>query len=465
MITFAGNVGLNRRSFLRIGALGVGGFNLAHLLRAESAAGVGSSHKAIIHLHLDGGPPQMDLIDPKPDAPAEIRGPFAPIPTKLDGLQVTELLQKVAGIADRLVFLRSLVGAAGRHDAFQCQSGYDSKSLASIGGRPAMGCVVEKLLGPGPNDSPAFVDLMQGRPLARNSARPGLLGTPYKPFRPDLSHLFKRELEQGMKGELARLGENHRDSLALVDGLNPERLDMRLRILERFDKVRAGLDNSGSMAAADSFTQRAASILTSGKVAEALDLSREDPRVLERFTPAEPVSGKRFGTAEGPLAARKLLIARRLVEAGVRCVSVSLSDFDTHSDNFPRMRHLGPILDHALWSLVTDLEERGMLDDVTILAWGEFGRTPKVNSKGGRDHWPQAAMGIMAGGGMNVGQVIGSTDKTASTVTSRPIHYRDVLATLYHNLGIDSSVSTITDLSGRPRYLLDDAAPIRELVG
>jgi uncharacterized protein (DUF1501 family) len=268
-----------------------------------------------------------------------------------------------------------------------------------------------------------------------------------------------------MKGELARLGENHRDSLALVDGLNPERLDMRLRILERFDKVRAGLDHSGSMAAADSFTRRAASILTSGKVAEALDLSREDPRVLERFTPAEPTSGKRFGTAEGPLAARKLLIARRLVEAGVRCVSVSLSDFDTHSDNFPRMRNLGPILDHALWALVTDLEERGMLDDVTILAWGEFGRTPKVNSKGGRDHWPQAAMGIMAGGGMNVGQVIGSTDKTASTVTSRPIHYRDVLATLYHNLGIDSSVSTITDLSGRPRYLLDDAAPIRELVG
>lgn len=151
-------------------------------------------------------------------------------------------------------------------------------------------------------DPPAFVDLMQGRPFARNSARPGFLGAPYKPFRPDVSHLFKRELEEGMKGELARLGEHHRDSLALVDGLNPQRLDTRLRILERFDKVRAGLDNFGSMAAADSCTQRTASILTSGKVGEALDLTREDPRVLARFTPSEPISGKQFGTAEGPLA-------------------------------------------------------------------------------------------------------------------------------------------------------------------
>lgn len=465
MITFASGSGLGRRSFLRLGALGLGGFTLADLLRAEERAGVGSSHKAVIHLHLDGGPPQMDLIDPKPDAPAEIRGPFAPIPTKVDGLQLTELLPKVASVADRFAFLRSLVGAAGRHDAFQCQSGYDSKSLASIGGRPAMGCIVEKALGSGPHDSPAFVDLMQGRPLARNSARPGFLGATYKPFRPDISHLFERQLEEGMKGELARLGENHRDSLALIEGLSPERLDMRMRVLRRFDRLRSGLDRSGAMAAADSFTQRAVSILTSGKVAEALDLSREDPRVLERYTPPTPVSGKKFTTAEGPEAARKLLLARRLVEAGARYVSVSLSDFDTHSDNFPRMRHLGPILDHALHALVTDLDERGMLEDVTVLAWGEFGRTPKVNAKGGRDHWPQVAMGILAGGGMNVGQVLGSTDKTASEATSRPIHYRDVLATLYHNLGIDSSATTVTDFRGRPRYLLDGAAPIRELVG
>ena len=465
MITFSANSPSTRRGFLRIGALGLGSLTLPEMLRAESASGIGSSQKAIIHLHLDGGPPQMDLIDPKPDAPAEIRGPFAPISTKLDGLQLTELLPKVASIADRFVFLRSLVGSAGRHDGFQCQSGHDSKSLASIGGRPALGCVTEKLLGPGRNDSPAFVDLMQGRPLARNSARPGFLGAPFKPFRPDISHLFQRELEKGMQGELARLGENHRDTLALVEGLSPERLDLRLRILERFDRIRSGLDRSGSMEAADAFTRRAVSILTSGKVAEALDLTREDPRILERYTPAESSAGMQFRTADGPLAARKLLLARRLVEAGVRCVSVSLSDFDTHSDNFPRMRHLGPILDHALWALVTDLEERGMLEDVTILAWGEFGRTPKVNSKGGRDHWPQASMGIMAGGGMNVGQVIGATDKTASTVTSRPIRYPDVIATLYHNLGIDCSSATVTDFSGRPRYLLDDAAPIRELVG
>ncbi|MBG30287.1 MAG: hypothetical protein CMI31_09850 [Opitutae bacterium] len=464
MITFSTKACIGRRSFLRMGSLGLGGFSLAQLLRAESRTGVGSSHKAVIHLHLDGGPPQMDLIDPKPDAPAEIRGPFAPIPTKLDGLQLTELLPKVAGIADRFAFIRSLVGAEGKHDAFQCQSGFSEKSLASVGGRPAMGCVVEKLLGLGPNDSPAFVDLMQGRPLARNSARPGFLGAPYKPFRPNLSHLFRRKLEDGMKGELARLGEYHSDSLSLVEGLSPERLDQRLKILRRFDKLRLELDNSEEMMASDAFNQRAVAILTSGKVAEAIDLSKEDPSILERYTPPNPSSGKQFTTAEGPLAARKLLIARRLVEAGVRCVSVSLSDFDTHSDNFPRMRHLGPILDHALWALVTDLEERGMLDDVTVLAWGEFGRTPKVNAKGGRDHWPKASMGIMAGGGMQVGQVIGATDKTASEVTDRPIHYQDVMATLYHNLGINPSSDTITDLSGRPRHLLNKGQPIRELV-
>ena len=267
-----------------------------------------------------------------------------------------------------------------------------------------------------------------------------------------------------MKGELSRLGEYHSDSLALVEGLSPERLDQRLRMLKRFDKVRSELDQSESMAASDAFNQRAVAILTSGKVAEAIDLSKENPRVLERYTPPNPAAGKQFATAEGPMAARKLLIARRLVEAGVRCVSVSLSDFDTHSDNFPRMRHLGPILDHALWALVTDLEERGMLDDVTVLAWGEFGRTPKVNAKGGRDHWPKASMGIMAGGGMRVGQVIGATDKTASEVTDRPIHYQNVIATLYHNLGIDPATDTITDLSGRPRHLLDRVEPIRELV-
>src|SRR5262245_6444940 len=188
---------VSRRKFLAAGVIG-GGLTLANLLRAEAAAGAGSSHKAVINLHLDGGPPQMDLIDPKPQAPAEIRGEFASIATALPGVQICEHLPKLAAAADKLVFIRSLVGAASAHDAFQCHSGFDAKNLASIGGRPAMGSIVSKLRGTAADVAPSFVDLMQGRPLVRNSARPGFLGPTYQAFRPDMSKLFERPLEPGM---------------------------------------------------------------------------------------------------------------------------------------------------------------------------------------------------------------------------------------------------------------------------
>ena len=469
MLTFHGHRvrhcdGISRRSFLKAGALGVGGLTLADLLRLESSAGVGSSQKSVINIHLDGGPPQMDLIDPKPDAPSEYRGEFAPIPTSIPGFHVTELMPKVASIADKFVFLRSLVGADGQHNAFQCQSGFKGKDLASIGGRPAMGCVLSHLLGSTADTAPTFVDLMQGRPLVRNSARAGFLGPAYRPFRPDISHMFKRELEEGMKGELQRLGKGHQINLALDKDIPVGRLDDRLALLKGMDSVRRAVDSSGAMDAMDQFHQQAYGILTSGHLADALDLEKEDPKMLARYTPAMNEKALAFYTSEGPIATRKLLLARRLIEAGVRCVSVSISDFDTHSKNFPRIRQLGPIIDHALWALTTDLEERGMLDDVTIIAWGEFGRTPKVNKEGGRDHWPRVAMGIMAGGGMRTGQVIGSTDRYAGEATSRPVHYQDVFATLYHNLGIDPHATTITDTTGRPQHLVTEGTLIKEVI-
>jgi uncharacterized protein (DUF1501 family) len=153
-----------------------------------------------------------------------------------------------------------------------------------------------------------------------------------------------------------------------------------------------------------------------------------------------------------------------LIEAGVRCVSLSLSDYDTHSGNFARLRRLLPVLDRGLTALVADLEERGRLDDVSIVVWGEFGRTPKINKNAGRDHWPAVGPAILAGGGMRVGQVIGATDRTASAVTDRPVTYQDVFATLYHNLGIDPNAATIVDPSGRPQYLVGQGETIRELV-
>jgi hypothetical protein len=458
--------GISRRQFLTAGALSLGsmgGLTLADLLRAEAAAGIGSSSKSVINVHLDGGPPHIDMFDLKPEAPVEIRGEFKPIASRVSGLRIGEMMPKIAAVADKFAFIRSLVGSAGAHDAFQCQSGFPASDLKSLGGRPAFGSVIAKLRGSTRDPAPSFVDLMQGRPLVRNSARPGFLGPTFTPFRPDMSK-FARELEPGMKKELAALGERQTIQLDLVDGLTPARLSERTRLRAAFDNARRELDTGGAMEAMDRFTQQAASILTSGRFAGALDLSKEPLKVLELYTPPVSTSGLRFYTAEDGTAARKLLLARRLVEAGVRCVSVSFSDFDTHSDNFPRMRQLLPIVDHALHALVTDLDQRGMLKDVAIVVWGEFGRTPRVDAKsGGRHHWPAVGPALLAGGGIKGGQVIGATDRLASRVVSRPVTYQDVFATLYRVLGIDPARTTLTDPNGRPQHLLERGEPIREV--
>ena len=410
----------------------------------------------MIFVHLDGGPPQLDTIDLKPEAPSEIRGEFTPIDTSLSGFSICELMPQLARQANRMTFVRSLVGSAGAHDAFQCQSGFAAKELQSLGGRPAFGSVIAKLQGSPSDNAPPFVDLMQGRPLVRNSARPGFLGPAYQPFRPDISQMFARELEPGMKGELARLGANHSISLKLDGTINLERLTERTQLLAEFDQFRREVDGAGMMDAMDRFTQQAVGILTSGDLADSLDLEREDRRVLDRYT-LRSGSGEPNYTSEGPESTRKFLLARRLLDAGVRCVSLSISDFDTHSSNFPRMKHLLPIVDHGLATLVADLEERKQLDDVMIVAWGEFGRTPRVDPKtGGRHHWPQVGPAILAGGFLPPGQVIGTTDRTASVALSRPVTYKDIFATVYHHLGIDPHRTALTDPQGRPQHLLDE---------
>lgn len=452
--------GVSRRDFLTIGALGATGLTLADLLRAEALAGQAHSHKAVINIHLDGGPPQHETIDPKPLAPAEIRGEFGAISTTIPGFQVSELMPLTAAHADRFVFIRTLVGSVGRHDAFQCQSGYSFKSLESLGGRPALGSVVAKLQGSPDDPAPAFIDLMQGRAQVRNSARPGFLGPAYQPFRPDISHMFERELEPGMKGELARLGSEHSLRLQLDASLSVERLEDRQTLLRGLDRVRRQIDASGMMAAMDQFHQQAAGILTSGQLAEALDLDREDPAVLARYTAPGNSEQLASYTSEGPTATRKFLLARRLIEAGARVVSVSISDFDTHSKNFPRMQSLVPIVDHGLHVLISDLRERGMLDDVLIVVWGEFGRTPRVNQAGGRDHWPRVSPCLLAGGNLSTGRVIGTTDRDAGIAIAEPVTFPDVFATLYRHLGIDARLVTLSDPQGRPQFVLEEGEPI-----
>ena len=453
-----------RRDVLRTGIFAGAVASLAGFLRADETAGKIETRKRVVFVHLDGGPPQLDTIDLKPEAPVEIRGEFAPIATSVPGIDICELLPKIAGVADRIAFVRSLVGSAGAHDAFQCQSGFEAKNLESLGGRPALGSVITKLQGSPKDESPVFVDLMQGRALVRNSARPGFLGPAYQAFRPDISHLFARELEPGMKNELAKLGSNHAVSLKLDGTISLDRLTDRTRLLSQFDTFRREVDSAGMMVAMDRFTEQAVGILTSGALSDALDFSKEDPKVLERYT-LTATGGRPNATSEDPRSTHKFLLARRLLDAGVRCVSLSISDFDTHSNNFPRMRHVLPIVDHGLSAFILDLEERGQLDDTLIVVWGEFGRTPRINPKnGGRDHWPQVGPALLAGGGLRGGQIIGATDRTASEVVSRPIKYKDVFATIYHHLGIYAHRTAIIDPQGRPQHLLDQGEVIRELI-
>jgi len=464
MLSIFGNFSepLSRRHFVTAGAMGMAGLALPELLRAEANSKTGSTKKSIINIHLDGGPPQLDMFDLKPEAPAEIRGEFKPISTRVPGIQVGELLPKIAQIADRCVFVRSLVGSAGAHDGFQCQSGFTAKELSSLGGRPAFGSVLAKMFGSASDMAPVFVDIMQGRPQVRNSARPGFLGPTYTPFRPDISHMFTRELEAGMKNELARLGRSQSINLNLVEGLTPDLVGDRTKLLATFDSARKNLDASGTMDALDRFTQQAVGIILSGKLANALDLSREPDAIVSRYT-LNSADGRKSSTSEDGNAGKKLLIARRMIEAGVRCVSVSFSDFDTHEGNFTRMRNLLPIVDNAIHALVTDLEEKGMLDDVAIVAWGEFGRTPRIDPKtAGRHHWPEVSPALLVGGGMKGGQVIGATDHHAARVISRPVHFQDIFASLYKVLGIDPN-STINDPNGRPQHLVEKGLPIREL--
>jgi len=249
-----------------------------------------------------------------------------------------------------------------------------------------------------------------------------------------------------------------------LKGISLERLRDRTSLLKAVDNFRRDADTSGAMEGVDRYGQQAMDILTTSKLVEALDISKEDPRILERYG-TNDVTYQRDGA---PRMVRNFLVARRLVEAGARVVSMNYSRWDWHGGdgmNFPSSRIEYPMLDQALTALVTDLHERGMDKDVTVILWGEFGRTPKINNMNSRDHWPAVTFAVMAGGGLKTGQVIGGTDKNGAYVTERPVKFQEVFATLYHRLGIDVRTATVDDPQGRPQYLVDSGIePLRELL-
>lgn len=436
--------GVSRRSFLKIGGLALGtlgGFSLADIYRAEAAAGTGARHKGVINIFLGGGPPHQDMWEIKVDAPKEIRGEFNPIATNVPGIEIGEVFHRIAANMDKFAVIRSIVGCSGAHDGFQCLTGWERNSIAAVGGRPSIGSVVSKLQGPVDPGVPPFValaDKTQHVPWSEPGA-PGFLGTACKAFKPQ--------------------GEGMAD--LRLNTVTTDRLQDRKSLLRGLDNLKREVDASGMLRGMDAFNEAAFGVLTSSRLVDALDLSKEDPKTVERYGDGKPYQFQYDGA---PTVNDQLLMARRLIEAGVRCVSLSYGRWDSHGDNFGLVRDHGGKLDQCVSALVLDLEERGMLEDVTVVVWGEFGRTPRINPQAGRDHWPQVSCCLLAGGGMRTGQAIGATNRLGEYAKERPVHMQEVVATIYRNLGIDPMTTTLRDPTGRPQFLVDVRDPIHELV-
>jgi hypothetical protein len=422
--------GLRRRDFLQIGAFGAG-LTLADLLaaRAASAASASSaasaktasrSYKSAIMIYLPGGPSHMDMYDLKPDAPAEYRGEFRPIKTNVPGVEICEHFPLQARMWDKLACVRSIVSVDEHSDSL-VMTGYPDR-VNRTANHPSFGSVVSKLRADNNGAVPPFVSL---RGMSRGT-EPGYLGIAHRPFTP---------------------GGAGNANLRLAKGVSLDLLDDRRGLLAAFDDTRRDIDASGTMKGMDAYTEKALEMVTAGVVRDALDLKKEDPKTLERYKGVE-----------------QFLTARRLVEAGVGCVTLSIGGWDTHGQNFTTLKKQLPLVDRGIANLIQDLHDRGMQDDVITVMWGEFGRTPKINGNAGRDHWAPVMSALIAGGGLKMGQAVGSTTAKGERPKDRPCTVPMILSTIYRQLGIDPSI-TFLNGSGRPMYILDEREPVKELLG
>ena len=419
--------------------LALGGLTLGDVLRLRAASSTGKRQKSVIMIFLSGGPSHLDMYDMKPAAPREYRGEFSPIQTNVPGMEICELMPQQAKIADKFAILRG-VHFVHLHTANEFYSGYgwQESPRASVPGearRPALGSVVSRFRR-GESSVPPYVSLEN---------------------QPD----WERAYYAGIEHEPFRVGGGNArealDDMGRPATVSLARLEHRADLLHSFRTVRRNFDNQGAAKGVDSFQNRALEIVSSGKVRTAFDIEKESPSMRARYGDAT--------FKYGPHPGRSLLLARRLIEAGVSVVTACMYGWDTHRANFSTLRDLLPALDQAVATLVTDLEERGLLDDVAILMGGEFGRTPRIGdiTPDGRSHWPDAGFLWMAGGGLRTGQIIGATDARGEKVIGRPIGLQNVLSTLYHVLGIDPSL-TLSDHNGRPQYVLEHREPIAELL-
>jgi hypothetical protein len=427
--------GVDRRSFLKVGGLAMGGLSLPGILHAEQAQGR-RSNKSVIMVYLSGGLSHHDSFDLKPNAPAEIRGEFRPIATNVAGTRICEYLPRLSRMMDKIAIVRSLVGLNDEHTSHQTITGFPM-SVSQREGKPNACSAISRVLGTRSEVLPAYVDLfptMQHKPY--NIPGPGFAGPAHGGARMESENL----------------------SLLRLRDLQPTEFQNRQALLRTMDGLRRGLDGLPVDRMQVSYRQ-AFEVLASSRLVEAMDLTKEPVATRQRY-------GSSSSTHQGdgaPLWNDQFIIARRLVEAGVRCVTVAYGFWDTHGNNFGHLRGNLPIFDRGIAALIDDLHTRGLSDDTTLIVWGEFGRTPRINRDAGRDHWAPVNGVLLAGGGMPTGQVVGSSDAFGAYAADRPVHYRDILATVYRNMGIDPH-SMIRDPLDRPIHLLPpECRPVAEL--
>src|SRR5438105_12446382 len=438
---------VDRRSFLKAGILGTAGLSLAELLRAEAQAGAGTSITSVIILWMRGGPSHIDMWDPKPDAPVDYRGEFGNIATTVPGVRLCELLPMSARTMHKWAIVRSLHHHEAGHSAGDqiCFTGYPAGPNPDENIHPSCGSIVSKQLGRHSLHLPAYVMIPRMVP----GTGPAYLGVAHKPFE--------------TLADPARPGPFVVPNFAMPHGITVEGVGSRRQLLHSFDTIRQEVDRSGQMDALDRFQQRAWDIVTSPEARRAFDLDSEPAAVRERygFMPAyDPKASNRCGA---PAWSQRILLARRLVEAGVRLVTVDLRWWDTHVKGFESLRDgFLPRFDRAYSALIEDLEQRGLLSSTLVIAWGEFGRTPKVNNDAGRDHYPNVFSAALAGGPVQGGRVVGSSDAKGAFPKANPKTPQDVLATLYHHLGIDTQAQYLNG-SGRPIPVLPGGKPNEQL--
>lgn len=451
---FRQSLAFNRRSFVRAGVLGAAGLSLSQLLRVEAAAAPGRSSPtrggrlpSVIILWMRGGPSHIDMWDPKPDAPADYRGEFGTMNTNVSGIQLTDMLPQSAQIMDRWSIVRSLHHADAGHSSGDqiCFTGYPSGASPDVNAMPSCGSIVAKQLAHQSPQLPAYVMIPRMVP-GTDSA---YLGVAYRPF------------ETG--ADPANPGPFSVPNFALAEGLSVDRLGDRRNLLRDLDRIRREVDHGGQIEAADRFQQQAWEILSAPLARQAFDLDAEPQAIRERygFAPAfDPGASNRCGA---PAWSQRILLARRLVEAGVRLVTVDLRWWDTHVAGFDSLRRgFLPRWDQAYSALITDLADRGLLESTLVIAWGEFGRTPRVNKDAGRDHYPNVFSAALAGGPVQGGRVIGASDAHGAFPKENPKTPQDVLATMYDHLGVDRHAYYL-NAAGRPLEVLPSGEPIREL--